>query len=47
MKIQFVPRSKHSVLVIKTKELKLYKEIIAVSSEIHAKHANAVCVSIM
>jgi len=31
-KIQLVPRSKHSVSVIKTSQLMLYREIIAVES---------------
>ena len=43
LKTQFVPRSKHSVWVIKTGKLVLYIEIIAVCSEIHAKHINALC----
>jgi len=38
IKIQHVPRSKHSVYVIKTRQSMLYREIIAVCSEIHAKH---------
>jgi len=33
-----VPRSKHSASVIKTNKLMLYREIIAVCSQIHAKH---------
>jgi hypothetical protein len=33
--VQSVPRSKHSVSVIKTSHLMLYREIIAVCSEIH------------
>jgi hypothetical protein len=40
LKAQFVPRSKHSVSVIKTSQLTLYRGIIAVCSEIHAKHIN-------
>jgi len=40
IKIQFVPRSKHSVSVIKTSQVKLYREIIAVFSQIHTKHIN-------
>ena len=40
-KTQFVPRRKHSVSVLKTDKLMLYREIIAVCSEIHAKHINA------
>ena len=38
--IQSVPRSKHSVSVIKTSQLMLYREIIAVSSHVHTKHIN-------
>jgi len=34
---------KHSVSVIKTSQLMLYREIIAVCSQIHTKHINAVC----
>src|SRR5215470_7957654 len=41
--IQPVPRSKHSVSVIKTSQLMLYREIIAVCSEIHTKHINTLC----
>jgi hypothetical protein len=40
IKIQSVPRSKHSVSVIKTSQLKLYREMIAVCSEIHTKRIN-------
>jgi hypothetical protein len=40
IKIRFVPRSKHSVSVIKTNQLMLYREITAVCSEIHTKHIN-------
>jgi hypothetical protein len=40
LKIQSVPRSKHSVSIIKTSQLMLYREIIAVCSEIHTKHIN-------
>jgi hypothetical protein len=42
-KIQFVPRSRHSVSVIKTSQLMLYREIIAVCSEIRIKHINTLC----
>jgi len=42
MEIQSVPRSKHSVSVIKTSQLMLYREIIAVCSQIHTKHINTV-----
>jgi hypothetical protein len=38
--IQSVPRSKHSVSVIKTSQLMLYREIMAVCSENHTKHIN-------
>ena len=37
-KTQFVPRSKHSASVIKTDKLMSYREIIALCSEIYAKH---------
>ena len=40
LKIHFVPRSKHSASVLKTDKLMLYKEIIAVCSQIHTKHIN-------
>jgi hypothetical protein len=43
MKIQSVPRSKHCFSVIKTSQLMLCREIIAVCSEIHIKHVNALC----
>ena len=33
----------HSVSVIKTSQLMLYKEIIDVCSEIHTKHINTLC----
>ena len=41
LKTQFIPRSKHCASVIKTDKLMLYREIIAVCSEIHTKHINA------
>jgi len=41
--IQSVPRSKHTVLVLKTSQLMLYREIIAVCSEIHTEHINTFC----
>ena len=41
IKIQFVPRSKHSVSVIKTDNLMLYRENIAVCSEIYINHVNS------
>ena len=43
LKIQPVPRSKHSVTAIKTSQLMLYREIIAVCSHIHTKHINTLC----
>ena len=42
-KIQSVPRSKHSISVIKTGQLMLYREIMAVCSQIHTKHINTLC----
>ena len=38
IKIQSVPRSKHSVSVIKTSQSMLYKEINSVCSQIHTKY---------
>jgi hypothetical protein len=43
LKIHFVPRSKHSHSVINTSQLTLYREIIAVCSEIHTEHINILC----
>jgi len=43
IKIQSVPRSKHTVSVIKTSQLMLYTEIIAVCSQIHTKHITTLC----
>ena len=43
LKAQSVPRSKHSVSVIKTNQVMLYMEIIAVCSQIHTKHINTLC----
>jgi hypothetical protein len=43
LNIQYVPPSKHSVPVIKTSQLMLYREITAVCSEIHSKHINTLC----
>ena len=40
IKIQSVPRSKHSVSVIQTSQLMLYREKVAVCSQIHTKHIN-------
>ena len=41
--IKLVPRSKYKYLVIKTIQLTLCREIIAVCSEIHTKHINTLC----
>jgi hypothetical protein len=38
LKTQSVPRSKHSASVIKTDQLMVYSEIMAVCSEIHTRH---------
>ena len=38
LKTNFVPRSRHSASIIKTSQLMLYREIIAVCSQIHTKH---------
>jgi len=43
IKIQYVPRSKHTVSVIKTSQLMLYRETIAVCSQIHTKYINTLC----
>ena len=43
LKTHSVPRCKHSVLVIKTSQLMLYRVIIVVCSQIHAKHINTEC----
>jgi len=43
VKTQSVPRSKHSVSVIQTSQLMLYREIMAVCSEIHTKQINTLC----
>jgi len=43
IKIQSVPRSKHTVSVIKTSRLMVYRKIIAVCSQIHTKHINTLC----
>ena len=40
LNVQSVPRRKHSVSVIQTSQLILYREIIAVCSQIHTKHVN-------
>ena len=41
--IQSVPRSKHSPSVTQTSQLMVYREIIAVCSQIHTKHINTLC----
>jgi hypothetical protein len=38
-----VPRSKHYISFIKTSQLMLYREIIAVCSQVHTKHINTLC----
>ena len=43
LQIQSIPRSKHSVSVIQTSQLMLYREIVAVCSQIHTKHINTLC----
>ena len=43
LKTQSLPRSKHSASVMKTIQLMLYREIIALCSEIRTKHINRVC----
>ena len=43
LKTQFVPRIKHSALVIKTDKLLMYRKVIAVCSDIYAKHINTLC----
>ena len=40
LKPQSVPRNKHYISVIKTSQLMLYREIIAVCSQIHTNHIN-------
>jgi hypothetical protein len=41
--VQSVPRSKHTRSVITASQLMLYREIIAVCSQIHTKHINTLC----
>jgi len=43
IKTQSVPRSKHSVSVMKPNQLMLYREITAVCSQIHKKLINTLC----
>ena len=44
LKTQSVPRSKHTAsLLQKTSQLMLYREIMAVCSQIHTEHINAMC----
>jgi len=40
---QFIPRSKHIVLVIEASQLMLYREIITVLSKIYAKRKSKLC----
>jgi hypothetical protein len=40
LKIQFVPRSKHSPSRASNRTVMMYKEVIAVRSKIHTKHIN-------
>ena len=41
VKVQSVPRTKHSPSVLQTQSV--YREIIAVCSEIHTKRINTLC----
>jgi hypothetical protein len=43
LKVPSVPRRKHPVSVIKTSQLTLYMEIIAVHCEIPEQHSNTLC----
>jgi hypothetical protein len=43
LKTQVVPRSKHSISVIKTHHVTLYRAKVAVSSEIHTKRIHSLC----
>ena len=44
LELQSVPRSKHNPFrLLKTSQLMLYREIMAVCSEIHTKHINTLC----
>ena len=43
IKTQSVPRSKHTVSVIKTSQLMPYREIIAVCSQIDTRHTGMLC----
>jgi len=43
IKTQLVPRSKHSISVVKTSQLTLYREIIAICCDIRTKHTNELC----
>jgi hypothetical protein len=43
VKTQFVPRSKHSVSVIKTSDLMLCRAQVSVCSEIHIRRINTLC----
>jgi hypothetical protein len=41
LKTQFLPQSKHFISVMKTSQFMLCMEKVAVCSEIHIKHINA------
>jgi len=43
LKIQFVPRSKHSSLHYKTRRLALFVEMPTVNCEKHTKYINKLC----
>ena len=43
LKTQSVPRSKHTLSVIKTSQLMLYREINGICSQVHTKHINTLC----
>jgi len=44
LKIHSVPSSKHTPSqLLQTSQLMLYREIIALCSEIHTKHINTLC----
>ena len=41
--MEFVPSSKHIFVIIKTSQLMLYREIIAVGSEIRTNNIDTLC----
>ena len=43
MYVQAVPRRKHTATAVENSQLMLYREIIAVCSQIHTKHINTLC----